>query len=146
MALQQWALPKLSELLPLDEESLKQIVTYTDTLPDAQAAEHLTNLLGDSPQALEFISSFNARRPNAHRSAPAVATSKQVSDSKDSKQQDNYSNDSEQGKKLPAFAPPSYPPPIQGASVAPHRPHTNLVIEAAHVRARDEVRLTLVYV
>ncbi|KAK3052824.1 hypothetical protein LTS18_012229, partial [Coniosporium uncinatum] len=61
-SLESWALPKLSSLLPLDEESLKQIITYTDTLPKDAAAEHLKNLLGDSPQALEFISSFNTRR------------------------------------------------------------------------------------
>lgn len=61
-ALQTWALPQLSRLLPLDEESLKQIITYTDTLPKDAAAEHLKNLLGDSPQAFEFISSFNTRR------------------------------------------------------------------------------------
>ncbi|KAK3076707.1 hypothetical protein LTS18_012270, partial [Coniosporium uncinatum] len=61
-SLESWALPKLSSLLPLDEESLEQIITYTDTLPKAAAAEHLKNLLGDSPQALEFITSFNTRR------------------------------------------------------------------------------------
>jgi len=60
-----WALPRFSKLLPLDEESLKQIITYTDTLPKDAAAEHLKNLLGDSPQAFEFISSFNS-----HRQAP----------------------------------------------------------------------------
>lgn len=39
------------------------------------------------------------------------------------------------------YAPPSYPPPRNGASraTAIHR-HTNQVIEAAKVRARDEVR------
>lgn len=57
-----WALPQLSRLLPLDEDSLTQIITYTLTLPKSESAEHLKNLLGDSPQALEFITSFNARR------------------------------------------------------------------------------------
>ncbi|EMC94835.1 hypothetical protein BAUCODRAFT_74281 [Baudoinia panamericana UAMH 10762] len=60
-----WALPRLQQLLPLDEESLKQIVQYTDTLPKESAAEHLKNLLGDNAKALEFISSFNQRRQNA---------------------------------------------------------------------------------
>ncbi|MCJ1363757.1 hypothetical protein MMC16_002866 [Acarospora aff. strigata] len=62
MALSSWALPHISRLLPLDDESLKQIIDYSTTLPKADAAEHLKNLLGDSPQALEFISSFNSRR------------------------------------------------------------------------------------
>ena len=62
MASSGWALPQLSKLLPLDEESLKQIIEYTETLSKDAAAEHLKNLLGDSPQALEFITSFNSRR------------------------------------------------------------------------------------
>ena len=69
-----WAVPKLQQLLPLDEDSLKQIVTYTDTLPKDVAAEHLKNMLGDSPQAFEFISAFNMRRqrpPNEAAPKPA---------------------------------------------------------------------------
>ncbi|EXJ80915.1 hypothetical protein A1O3_07203 [Capronia epimyces CBS 606.96] len=62
--LQPWALPRLQRLLPIDDGSLKEIITYTSSLPKAAAADHLKNLLGDSPQALEFISSFNARRAN----------------------------------------------------------------------------------
>lgn len=68
-----WALPQLSRLLPLDDDSLKQIITYTDTLPKESAAEHLKNMLGDSAQAFEFINSFNARRqtpPSEARQAP----------------------------------------------------------------------------
>ena len=62
MSLQAWALPKLSKLLPLDEDSLKQVLDYTLTLSKQDGAEHLKNFLGDSPQAIEFISSFNNRR------------------------------------------------------------------------------------
>ena len=62
MAPSTWAMTQLSQLLPLDEESLKQIIEYTSALPKDAAAEHLKNFLGDSPKALEFISSFNARR------------------------------------------------------------------------------------
>ncbi|KAK9242633.1 hypothetical protein V1506DRAFT_562735 [Lipomyces tetrasporus] len=120
MALEQWALPQLSELLPLDQESLKQIIVYTDALPDAKADVHLRGLLGDSPQALEFIASFNKHRP-----AAAVAKSKQASDSKDSERV----NDS-MDKELPTYAPPSH-----------RRPHTNPVIEAGHIRARDEQQM-----
>lgn len=131
MALEQWALPQLSELLPLDEESLKQIIIYTNTLPDTQAEEHLRGLLGDTPQALDFITAFNA-----HRSAQAAAMSKQTGDSKDSAQ-GNASKDS----MLPAYATPSHPPPMQSSSMALRQPHTNPVIEAGQIRARDEVRL-----
>ncbi|KIV76994.1 hypothetical protein PV11_08836 [Exophiala sideris] len=62
--LQSWALPRLQRLLPIDDESLKEVVVYSSTLPKQESANHLKNLLGDSPQALEFISSFNSRRRN----------------------------------------------------------------------------------
>ncbi|CAG5155414.1 uncharacterized protein ALTATR162_LOCUS3651 [Alternaria atra] len=62
MDLSTWALPQLSKLLPLDEESLKQIISYTESLSHNESADHLQNLLGDSPQAIEFITSFNNRR------------------------------------------------------------------------------------
>jgi hypothetical protein len=77
-SLESWAVPRLQQLLPLDEDSLKQIITYTDTLPKDVAAEHLKNMLGDSPQAFEFISSFNMRRqrpPNEAAPKPATAPS-----------------------------------------------------------------------
>ena len=57
-----WALPQLRRLLPLDDQSLQEIVSYSYSLTKQAGAEHLKNLLGDSPQALEFISSFNFRR------------------------------------------------------------------------------------
>jgi hypothetical protein len=49
--------------------------------------------------------------------------------------------------KAPAYTPPPYAPPYSPpANALAHfnrRPHTNPVIEAGHVRARDEVRFTL---
>ena len=74
MAANVWALSQISHLLPLDNESLKQIVEYTSSLPKDAAADHLKNLLGDSPHALEFISSYNARR-DAPSSTPAISES-----------------------------------------------------------------------
>ncbi|KAJ5825229.1 hypothetical protein N7474_002367 [Penicillium riverlandense] len=71
MALTAWATPRLSQLLPLDEESLVQIIDYAASLSKDASADHLKNLLGDSPAALEFIASFNARRESSSRSEPA---------------------------------------------------------------------------
>jgi len=71
-----WAISQLSQLLPLDEASLQQILDYTSTLPKDAAGEHLKNLLGDSPKALEFISSYNARRETPTTSLPTSAPSK----------------------------------------------------------------------
>ncbi|PNP75417.1 hypothetical protein FNYG_11221 [Fusarium nygamai] len=56
------SIAQLSQLLPLPDEELKQVLDYASTLSTTEAAEHFGNLLGDSPQAIEFISSFNARR------------------------------------------------------------------------------------
>jgi len=57
-----WALPRLEKLLPLDQESLRQILQYANSLDKKSAAEHLQNLLGDNSQSIEFITAFNARR------------------------------------------------------------------------------------
>src|SRR5437899_1910867 len=65
-----WAVPTLSKLLPLDDESLTQIITYSAGLSKEASAEHLKNLLGDAPAVLEFISSFNSRRPGDSSSTP----------------------------------------------------------------------------
>ena len=74
MALEKWAIPQLSRLLPLDEESLKEVIAYSASLPKDAAAEHLKNLLGDSAPALEFISTFNTRRQAPASSAPATTS------------------------------------------------------------------------
>ncbi|KAM5354158.1 hypothetical protein ACJ41O_000808 [Fusarium nematophilum] len=64
------SLSQLSQLLPLPDEELQQVLDYASTLSKIEAVEHFGNLLGDSPQAVEFISSFNARR---QPSGPASA-------------------------------------------------------------------------
>ncbi|KAJ4994479.1 C2HC5 finger protein [Stagonosporopsis vannaccii] len=74
MSLAEWALSQLSMLLPLDNDSLKQIISYTESLPNREAADHLQNMLGDSPQALEFITSFNNRRNSRGAAASSQAT------------------------------------------------------------------------
>ncbi|OJJ56006.1 hypothetical protein ASPSYDRAFT_48272 [Aspergillus sydowii CBS 593.65] len=54
--------PRLAKVLPLDSDSLTQILTYAADLSKEEAADHLKNLLGDSPAAFEFISAFNSHR------------------------------------------------------------------------------------
>ncbi|KAK4635901.1 hypothetical protein CLAFUW4_01575 [Fulvia fulva] len=73
-SIEAWALPRLQQLLPLDDESLKQVIGYADSLSKDAAAEHLKNLLGDDARSLEFISTFNLRRQNAPAQAPGQAT------------------------------------------------------------------------
>ncbi|POS74863.1 hypothetical protein DHEL01_v206739 [Diaporthe helianthi] len=66
------SLNQLSMLLGLPDSDCKQILDYGATLSKAEAADHFKNLLGDSPQAIEFISSFNSRRQDP-KPAPAPA-------------------------------------------------------------------------
>ncbi|KAK2002984.1 zf-C2HC5-domain-containing protein [Colletotrichum falcatum] len=74
------SLAQLSRLLPLPEEELKQVLDYAATLSKTEAAEHFNNLLGDSPQAVDFISSFNSRRQDIKPTAPTpVSTSSSTS-------------------------------------------------------------------
>ncbi|MCJ1336608.1 hypothetical protein MMC09_001886 [Bachmanniomyces sp. S44760] len=75
MASDKWAVGQISRLLPLDDESLQQMLQYTESLSKSAAAEHLKNLLGDSPQALEFIASFNSRREAPGDVAPSSSQS-----------------------------------------------------------------------
>ena len=70
--LSSWALPRIGRLLPLDDESLKDIIVYTGSLSKEAGATHLQNILGDSPQALDFISSFNSRRKDVERTEQGV--------------------------------------------------------------------------
>jgi hypothetical protein len=81
MAHTTWGLAQLQKLLPLDDDSLQQILDYSSILSKGGAAEHLKNLLGDSPQALEFISSFNAKRqsPASEASASLPITNSHLS-------------------------------------------------------------------
>ncbi|KAK3191357.1 hypothetical protein K4F52_002568 [Lecanicillium sp. MT-2017a] len=71
------SLAQLSQLLPLPTEELQQVLDYASTLPKDEAANHFSNLLGDSPLAVDFISSFNARRqtPAAAAAAPEPSRS-----------------------------------------------------------------------
>nr|POE88437.1 uncharacterized protein c1a6.01c [Quercus suber] len=62
--LEQWALSRLQQLLPLDDDSLRQVIEYARTLSKDAAAEHLSNILGQEPRVVEFISGFNLRRPD----------------------------------------------------------------------------------
>ena len=79
MASSDWAKKQLAQLLPLDDDSLQQLLDYTSGLSAEAAAAHLRDILGDSARALEFISSFNARRnvpqgPSAGVGASSAST------------------------------------------------------------------------
>lgn len=64
------SMSQLSRLLPLPEEELKQVLDYATTLSKPEAVEHFRNLLGDTPDAIDYISSFNARRQEPKLAIP----------------------------------------------------------------------------
>ncbi|ETS83427.1 hypothetical protein PFICI_05303 [Pestalotiopsis fici W106-1] len=78
---------QLSRLLPLPEEELKQVLDYAATLSKAEAVEHFGNLLGDTPDAIDFISSFNSRRQE-----PKAAASQSRSQSHSQTQSPSHSD------------------------------------------------------
>lgn len=60
---------KLGQLLPLDPESLQQAVDYAKSLKTPHAAaDHFLNLLGESEDAMAFVSEFNREVfPSKHK-------------------------------------------------------------------------------
>ncbi|KAK6426173.1 hypothetical protein LTR81_001425 [Elasticomyces elasticus] len=131
---------QLSQLLPLDNAELDQILSYTRTLPKDQAARHLTDLLGDSPEAAKFIQAFG-EDPDVKVATPA--TTNNTIDTKSARHSAMDNKDSSTDGPPPSYAPPAglppalTPRPTSMVAAAKHR-HTNKVIDAAHVRARDE--------
>lgn len=101
-----WALPRLSQLIPLDDESLKQIIDYSATLSKDACADHLKNLLGDSPAALEFITSFNARRNDG---SPAISSAQSYTAAATDTQERPKGKSKKEKKPLHSAGPPRRP-------------------------------------
>ncbi|KAK0265246.1 hypothetical protein LTR35_017213 [Friedmanniomyces endolithicus] len=151
MAASSSTLHQLSQLLPLDNSELEQILSYTSTLPKEEAAQHLQNLLGDSPEAIQFIQAYS-ERGHEKGGAPQVPThmpdaksnmtqpqSQSVRSDMDSKHNHGPVTDDKNGGMSappPSYAPPAGLPPT--SYVANGHRHTNKVVEVAHIRARDE--------
>ena len=76
MSLESWAQAQLGQLLPLDEDSLQQIVAYSNSQPPEAAANHLKDILGDSDLAAVFITEYASKRA----AAAAPASRSQASD------------------------------------------------------------------
>ncbi|TGJ82501.1 hypothetical protein E0Z10_g6275 [Xylaria hypoxylon] len=72
---------QLSKLLPLPDNQLKQVLDYAATLSKAEAVDHFHNLLGDSPEAIDFIASFNSKRQDPKPSPATSAAAASVSNS-----------------------------------------------------------------
>ncbi|ETN39844.1 uncharacterized protein HMPREF1541_06070 [Cyphellophora europaea CBS 101466] len=162
--LREWELQQqLSAILPLGEGEVSQIISYVGTLSTPEATVYLHDLLGDSPEALTFVTGFTEKRAGIDTgegddmvvntdSKPAVRGAALPSKGQPRIQADAGSSDAKEtaitdGKsKEPnvpnpvgqavSYAPPPGPPP-QPKRVAAHH-HTNPVIDAARIRAQDE--------
>jgi hypothetical protein len=163
--LQQWAVPRLGQLLPLTESELEQVVAQTTDLPDEAAEKHFHELLGDSEEAVRFRSEFMDRRREGggetlmdmkgiDERSKADMESKSHAPGESQSPVAADTSAVEKGDAVPptsGFKPPPMPPPSYSAgsndstgtnnSISTLK-HTNAVIEAAKVRAKDEVRTT----
>lgn len=102
------SLAQLSQLLPLPDDELQQILDYAASLSKPDAASHFSNLLGDSPDAVTFISSFNSKRtgPSAGAGSAATGSSSQAAPSSDVPDGVPKSTRQHKKKKKPALHTP----------------------------------------
>lgn len=103
-------------------------VRHPDALANLRSAL-LMGVLKGADSIEQAVSQFYEDPDKYTHDIPAPSMSKPTQSSKDAQSQ--------------AYSPPPYAPPTNRGSGAQVRPHTNTVTEAAHVRARDEVRFQL---
>ena len=159
MSTQTWELQqRLSTVLPLSDDELKQIISHAGSLSKEEACIYFIDLLGDSSEAQKFVASYREARSSTSQSGSAEHVPRSTNDSKTSTHvpstsngkvdsmngQNDSGNDKRQSSSAyqQASAPPAYGPP-PGRPPNTHRSisynHTNQVIEAARTRAIDEV-------
>jgi hypothetical protein len=140
MAVHQQALSELRNLLPLEDQELQQIITYTNALPDQEAAHHLADLLGDSSQAVTFISSYIQSRSELAEKA-SISSNKLKEGSNTSldpvPSSSSINRQVQRDCKINLRCRQAI---INFSYAVPTRHHTNDIIEAGKVRAKDEVR------
>lgn len=164
MALNEWELQtRLSTVLPLSDGELNQILTHVDGLGTGEACIYFNDLLGDSPEALKFIEAFRDSRSSRNPSTDQPRTKMDPPAAVNRQAPPDYQADEKSGanvqhgalangkngapppqtQRAPSYAPPPGRPPIMGPPPGAEKPfrhnHTNPVIEAARIRAQDEV-------
>lgn len=158
-ALVAWAQPQLREFLPLEDEDLEQIIRYAATLSGPEIIAHFTELLGDSPDTMQFAVAFKQKKAEMATDEPVHGThTKDANGEKPSTSEKQHSIPNGLSAKSngemsafqeskqrapptgapPSYAPPAGPPPAPGADRRNIRRHTNPVIEAGRIRAEDE--------
>ncbi len=98
----------------------------------------------DSDEKDEHEDWHFAKDLQAQEQDGAIASGRPAQAAPQAQRQDLKQAGDSKSYQPPDYAPPSYPPPKNGASRATAiRRHTNQVIEAAKVRARDEVHFAV---
>ncbi|ODQ80955.1 hypothetical protein BABINDRAFT_6819 [Babjeviella inositovora NRRL Y-12698] len=73
-----YGIKTLKDLLPLDQDALTQVIDYALSLPsDDIVVDHFLNLLGESPDAIDFVTKFNLYRRPATKAPMAAALKKE---------------------------------------------------------------------
>lgn len=96
----------------------------------ANSVEEAVNQFYENPDKYSETAPAAAAVPSM--STPVPVTSPSPSDAKEA--------------QAPIYSPPPYAPPPETTTTMQHRPHTNPIIQAGHVRARDEVRFLFMYI
>lgn len=106
---------QLFQILSLPDDALQQVLDYASTLSKGEAAQYFTDMLGDSPQVIEFISTFNSRRsdPKLLSKPPSSAPGATPSSSHNFEVEGVPKHRSRQKKQKPSL---HTPPPRQVAS------------------------------
>lgn len=130
---QQRFISALGEILPLSDGELEQIISYARRLDNAEAAQHLENLLGNSPKSVDFISFFLDTRTTLSTCQDVDGSQPAIGDS------NSKIVDHESEKHPPPYV--EIPATQNGRRFNQHATarHTNDIIEAGKIRARDEV-------
>lgn len=154
----------LSELLPLSDGELEQIISHASELDDAEVAQHLGSLLGDSPKSLEFISyildarttlsvrqdvqvgesSSSSTTDSAHKNNKTEVLPRTIDDAMNGSQSVTGDLDSKVIDQISGHQPPPYAAISESQTARrinqyTSTQHTNDLIEASKIRARDEV-------
>lgn len=129
---------QLATVLLLGDSELDQILKHANDLPTEDACHYFLELLGHSQEAKGFLKAYREHRSSPNFDLTGDSTSSAAyrgrSDLKSARHDDAIDvkgDDNGNSSRPPHYAPPSGLPPVHH--------HTNPVIEAGKVRARDEV-------
>lgn len=131
---------ELAAVLPIDEDGSAQILSHANNISLEDACSYLYDLLGDSEEVMSFLDKYRKARASRELTAPQGDGKNQSKTMLRTQRPDSkILSDTDRSSMTPSkdtSAPRNYDPP---PGLPPVHQHTNPVIEAGRVRARDEV-------